>query len=78
LRNNHGYVRERNYLEFESLEGQLDCVYSSKQKTPEPAAGKKPYETWSLRFEPVFEVPALECGKLTSAQPGGRFSTKAS
>jgi hypothetical protein len=47
-------------------------------KIPEPASGKKPYKTPTLRFESVFEVSALACGKLTSTQSGCKFSTKAS
>jgi hypothetical protein len=33
---------------------------------PETAQGKKPYKTPTLRFENVFEVSALSCGKLVS------------
>jgi hypothetical protein len=51
---------------------------TSNDKTPELAAKKKPYKTPSLRFESVFEVSALACGKLTSTQAGCNFVQKAS
>lgn len=51
---------------------------ASNEKLPQPAAEKKPYKAPSLRFESVFEVSALACGKLTSSQSGCHFSTKAS
>ena len=52
---------------------------NANEKAPETAAGKKPYKTPSLRFESVFEVSALGCGKLTgSTQSGCHFSSKAS
>jgi hypothetical protein len=51
---------------------------SSTEKTSEPAAGKKIYKTPTLRFESVFEVSALSCGKLTSSQYGCNLVQKAS
>lgn len=49
------------------------------EKMPQPAVGKKPYQTPTLRFETVFEVSALACGKLVgSTQSSCHFSTKAS
>ena len=42
---------------------------STRDSTREVAASankKKPYKTPSLRFEPVFEVSALACGKILS------------
>jgi hypothetical protein len=52
---------------------------TSNQKTPEAAAGKKPYQTPTLKFESVFEVSALACGKLTGSTSGAcHFSTKSS
>jgi len=42
------------------------------------ASTKKPYKAPSFRFEPVFEVAALACGKVFHTQGGCRFSRKAS
>jgi len=61
-----------------SWEEQVSDDRASKEKTPQPAAEKKPYKAPSLRFESVFEVSALACGKLTSSQSGCHFSTKSS
>jgi hypothetical protein len=43
---------------------------SSTVTTPQPATRKKPYRTPTLRFESVFEVSALSCGKINSTQSG--------
>ena len=51
---------------------------NSNEKTAAPVAAKKPYKTPTLRFEPVFEVSALSCGKLTVSQSGCNFVQKAS
>jgi hypothetical protein len=51
---------------------------SSTETTPQPATGKKPYKTPTLRFESVFEVSALSCGKIQSTQSGCGFVQKAS
>jgi hypothetical protein len=40
--------------------------------------GKKPYKAPSFRFEPVFEVSALACGKVFSAQLPCHSSRKVS
>ena len=32
------------------------------------SSAKKPYKTPSFRFESVFEVTALQCGKVASTQ----------
>ena len=45
---------------------------------PREAGVKKPYKAPSFRFEPVFEVAALACGKVFATQGGCRFSRKAS
>jgi hypothetical protein len=50
----------------------------SRDKESDPIQKKKAYKTPSLRFEPVFEVSALACGKLTSTQSGCSFVQKAS
>jgi hypothetical protein len=44
--------------------------------TPSPV--KKPYTAPSFRFESVFEVSALACGKVQSTQGGCAHSRKAS
>jgi hypothetical protein len=49
-----------------------------KETTPEPIKRKKPYKTPSMKFEPVFEVSALACGKMYSTEGGCRISRKAS
>jgi hypothetical protein len=76
--NTRGNIRERGNLGIESWEEQLNDNNSSNEKTSEPAAGKKIYKTPTLRFESVFEVSALSCGKLTSTQSGCNFVQKAS
>jgi hypothetical protein len=43
-----------------------------------PSGEKKPYKTPTFRFEPVFEVSALSCGKMTSTQGGCHVVQKAS
>ena len=45
---------------------------------PREAGAKKPYKAPSFRFEPVFEVAALACGKVFATQGGCRHSRKAS
>ena len=45
---------------------------------PREAGAKKPYKAPSFRFEAVFEVAALACGKIFSTQGGCRHSRKAS
>jgi hypothetical protein len=53
---------------------------TKKDSASEPcgAGVKKPYKAPSFRFEPVFEVAALACGKVFATQGGCRFSRKAS
>jgi hypothetical protein len=60
--------------------GYLDTVDSSGRKTREPGTKKKKkaYKAPSFRFEPVFEVSALSCGKVHATQGGCRFSRKVS
>ena len=43
----------------------------------EPAL-KKPYQPPAFRFEHVFEVSALSCGKINTTQTGCRTNTKLS
>lgn len=51
---------------------------TSDEKAPKPSAGKKEYKTPTFRFESVFEVSALSCGKIHSSQGGCHFVQKAS
>jgi hypothetical protein len=72
-------IRERGNLLTEQGEGPLNDNNASKEKTPEPPARKKTYQTPTLKFESVFEVSALGCGKLTgSTESSCHFSTKSS
>ncbi len=45
---------------------------------PRESGVKKPYKAPSFRFEPVFEVSALACGKVFSTVDNCRHSRKAS
>jgi len=57
----------------------LNIDNSTKDKAREAAAStKKPYKAPSFRFEPIFEVAALACGKVFSSEGDCRFSRKAS
>lgn len=42
----------------------MDTKNTLNEKTPDSARTKKPYKAPTLRFENVFEVAALSCGKL--------------
>ena len=59
---------------------QLNTDNSSTDMARESSGSteKKPYKTPAFRYEPVFEVSALSCGKLSSTQSGCRLVTKAS
>jgi hypothetical protein len=73
-----GTLCERGSLEIESWEGQLNKDNTSDEKAPEQAGTKKPYKTPSVRFESVFEVSALSCGKVSVTQSSCKVSMKAS
>lgn len=49
---------------------------TSDSKTQESIGKKKPYETPTFRFERVFEVSALSCGKIDSTQMGCHSNRK--
>jgi hypothetical protein len=66
------------FAELKIGEEKLSANNCSNEKTREQGTVKKPYTTPTLRFESVFEVSALACGKLNSTQAGCHFSTKAS
>jgi hypothetical protein len=50
----------------------------SRQSAAESVEKKKPYKSPSLRFEPVFEVSALACGKISGTSGSCGASKKAS
>lgn len=50
----------------------------SEQNEKESVAAKKPYRHPEVRFERVFEVMALVCGKVFSTQLSCKASKKAS
>jgi hypothetical protein len=57
----------------------LNIDKSSRDKTREAAVTpKKAYKAPSFRFEPVFEVTALVCGKIYSTQSSCRLNHKSS
>jgi hypothetical protein len=57
----------------------LNIDNSTRDKAREAAAStKKPYKAPSFRFEPIFEVAALACGKISGTEHECRFSRKAS
>jgi hypothetical protein len=57
----------------------LDKENSSGQTSEDPKkTAKKAYKTPSLRYEKVFEVTALACGKVHSTEHNCRLSRKAS
>lgn len=51
---------------------------TSNEKAPEQAAAKKPYKRPTVRFESVFEVSALSCGKIGTNTTQCKMSQKAS
>jgi hypothetical protein len=51
---------------------------SLDSKTQETIDKKKPYEPPSFRFERVFEVSALTCGKVHTTQSGCHQNRKLS
>ena len=65
-------------LEIESWEGQLNKDNNSNEKAREQAGAKKSYKKPSVRFESVFEVSALSCGKISTTQANCKVSMKAS
>jgi len=52
-----------------------DRETSEKPRKPSP---KKPYQAPAFRFERVFEVSALSCGKVSSTQDSCTLNTKVS
>ena len=59
--------------------GDLNKDNSSGEQTQEPKTpAKKPYTPPSFRFEKVFEVAALACGKVHSTEHNCRVSRKSS
>jgi len=56
----------------------MDNSTSDKTRGAVPSPAKKPYTAPSFRFEPVFEISALACGKMQSTQSSCAHSRKAS
>jgi hypothetical protein len=52
-----------------------DREASDESREPSP---KKPYQAPAFRFERVFEVSALSCGKISSTQDSCTLNTKVS
>jgi len=56
----------------------VTTVKNGNSSAPPKDAGKKPYHPPAFRFEQVFEVSALSCGKVSSTQGTCHNNTKAS
>jgi len=56
----------------------MDKATNDNAREVAPLPAKKPYTTPSFRFESVFEISALACGKVQSTQGGCAHSRKAS
>ena len=56
----------------------MDKSVTDKARETAPSPAKKPYTAPSFRFEPVFEISALACGKVQSTQASCAASKKAS
>jgi hypothetical protein len=53
-------------------------IMGTARQTAEAPSKKKPYKSPSFRFESVFEVSALSCGKTFATQGSCVHSRKAS
>jgi hypothetical protein len=56
----------------------MDNATNGKASETVPLPAKKAYTTPSFRFESVFEISALSCGKMQSTQGGCAHVRKAS
>jgi len=56
----------------------MDKSVTDKARDTAPSPAKKPYTAPSFRFEPVFEISALSCGKVQTTQGSCAASKKAS
>ena len=56
----------------------MDNSTSDKTRKAAPSPAKKPYTAPSFRFESVFEISALSCGKVQTTQGSCAASKKAS
>ncbi len=56
----------------------VPLVKNEHSNEPQKNVGKKPYHTPAFRFEQVFEVSALSCGKVSSTQGACHSTPKAS
>lgn len=55
-----------------------DVTNKDSPEEPRKAVVKRPYKAPSFRFESVFEVSALSCGKISGTQDSCRRNRKAS
>jgi hypothetical protein len=70
--------RECDIRGAEYWEGFLDTTNVSNDKKREPVTGKKPYKKPSFKFQTVFEVSALVCGKIAATQSACNSNKKVS
>jgi hypothetical protein len=72
--------REGDAISFAIAHGaKLRMENSEREKARQNVTGKKPYRKPEVRFESVFEVSALACGKVfTGTQHDCHFNRKAS
>jgi hypothetical protein len=56
----------------------MDNATNDKASETAPLPAKKPYTAPSFRFESVFEISALACGKMQATQGGCAHNRKAS
>jgi hypothetical protein len=61
-----------------ALGAKLRMENSELEKARQKVTAKKPYRKPEVRFESVFEVSALACGKVHATQGLCHFSRKAS
>jgi hypothetical protein len=56
----------------------MDKATNDKARETAPLPAKKPYKAPSFRFQSVFEISALACGKMQTTQSSCAHSRKAS
>jgi hypothetical protein len=56
----------------------MDQSNNDKTRDTVPVPAKKPYTAPSFRFESVFEISALSCGKVQSTEGSCTANRKAS
>ena len=70
--------RECDIRGSECWEGFLDTTNASNDRKREPETGKKPYKKPSFKFQTVFEVSALVCGKIAATSSACNSNKKVS